>query len=372
MAQSGSAHGWGPWGRKFKSCHPDHIKYTSTEVYFICSLQKNTEISIKVLTFLTISDIYTYKTFVQLHHDRLVLANLPATQFGQREEYAVSNRHDYTDNTIVIRDLLGADAIHVHFRKRLSEQQLAALKEVNGVCSVRMIENAYGTSVGVRSGQLHYGAGLNCARAFSFEELAPQIALVVSDALGISLDMLDLRVEAGGTRKEQDASAIMAATRKLRKQPTPRNPHCEFAATADDLVPGTKLLQVKWDILPHVEDDNLKRASFIQAVTVAGHPVKAQGCIGGNMVNMTYKANFLSGFRHMAELGIEPYEHGQWNACMLTIVNTAENRRKLVKWLLERGNPTAEGSAAKIMQQYPRDFTAKVVIENGKLTAKIG
>ena len=111
----------------------------------------------------------------------------------------MSNRHDYTDNTIVIRDLLGADAIHVHFRKRLSEQQLAALKEVNGVCSVRMIENAYGTSVGVRSGQLHYGAGLNCARAFSFEELAPQIALVVADALGISLDMLDLRVEAGGT-----------------------------------------------------------------------------------------------------------------------------------------------------------------------------
>ena len=280
----------------------------------------------------------------------------------------MSNRHDYTDNTIVISDPLGADAIHVHFRKRLSEQQLAALKEVNGVCSVRMIENAYGTSVGVRSGQLHYGAGLNCARAFSFEELAPQIALVVADALGISLDMLDLRVEAGGTRKEQDASAIMAATRKLRMQPAPRNPHCEFAATADDLVPGTKLLQAKWDILP----DGVRCEGFIQAVTVAGHPVKAQGCIGGNMVNVTYEANFLSEFRHMAELGIEPYERGQWSSFMLTIINTAGNRRKLVKWLLERGNPTAEGSAAKIMQQYPHDFTAKVVIENGKLTAKIG
>mgnify|MGYP000901907628 FL=1 len=24
VAQPGSAHGWGPWGRKFKSCHPDH------------------------------------------------------------------------------------------------------------------------------------------------------------------------------------------------------------------------------------------------------------------------------------------------------------------------------------------------------------
>lgn len=24
VAQSGSAHGWGPWGRWFKSSHPDH------------------------------------------------------------------------------------------------------------------------------------------------------------------------------------------------------------------------------------------------------------------------------------------------------------------------------------------------------------
>ncbi len=23
VAQSGSAHAWGAWGRKFKSCHPD-------------------------------------------------------------------------------------------------------------------------------------------------------------------------------------------------------------------------------------------------------------------------------------------------------------------------------------------------------------
>lgn len=284
----------------------------------------------------------------------------------------MSNRHDYTDNTIVISDLPAANAIHVHFRKRLSEQQLAALKEVNGICNIRMIENAYGTSVGVQSGQLHYGTGLNCARAFSFEELAPQIALVVADALGISLDMLDLRVEDGHARKERDASAIMAATRKLRTQPTPRNPHCEFAATADDLVPGTKLLQAKWDILPNGEYAGVRRQGFTQAVTVAGHPVRARGCIGGNMVNVTYKANFLSEFRHMAELGIEPYEHGKWNACMLTIVNTAENRRKLVKWLLmKQGNPTAEQSATMIIEQYPDDFTAKVVIENGKLTAKI-
>jgi hypothetical protein len=24
VAQPGSAHAWGAWGRKFESCHPDH------------------------------------------------------------------------------------------------------------------------------------------------------------------------------------------------------------------------------------------------------------------------------------------------------------------------------------------------------------
>ena len=26
VAQFGSAHVWGAWSRKFKSCHPDHMK----------------------------------------------------------------------------------------------------------------------------------------------------------------------------------------------------------------------------------------------------------------------------------------------------------------------------------------------------------
>ena len=37
---------------------PTNIKYTLPGVYFYMRLAKNTEISIKVLTFLTISDIY--------------------------------------------------------------------------------------------------------------------------------------------------------------------------------------------------------------------------------------------------------------------------------------------------------------------------
>ena len=129
----------------------------------------------------------------------------------------MSNRHDYTDNTIVINDLLGADAIHVHFRKRLSEQQLAALKDVTGVCSISMIESDYGNSVGIRSGQLHYGAGIRCARAFSFEELAPRIVLVVADALGISQDDLDVRVSNGLVSATKKNTQVVEAARKLRK-----------------------------------------------------------------------------------------------------------------------------------------------------------
>jgi ribonuclease HI len=32
VAQLGSAHGWGPWGRRFKSCHPDQFLFFSAKV----------------------------------------------------------------------------------------------------------------------------------------------------------------------------------------------------------------------------------------------------------------------------------------------------------------------------------------------------
>ena len=41
-----------------KSCHPDQYKILLARGVFYMRLAKNTEISIKVLTFLTISDIY--------------------------------------------------------------------------------------------------------------------------------------------------------------------------------------------------------------------------------------------------------------------------------------------------------------------------
>ena len=32
VAQSGSVHGWGPCGRRFKSCHPDILHNKKAEV----------------------------------------------------------------------------------------------------------------------------------------------------------------------------------------------------------------------------------------------------------------------------------------------------------------------------------------------------
>lgn len=279
----------------------------------------------------------------------------------------MSDRSDYTDNTVIIADLTAADVIHVHFRRRPAEQQLADLKGVTGVTRLEMIQGSYTARVCLAP--LHYGASVGLGRAFSFNELAPQIIVVVADALGINLDKLDLRIEQGGTRSERNSKPIMDAARALRKQPAPRNPHYEFAATADDLVPGTKLLQANWALPPYGGN----RWGFIKAFTVADRPVKSY--CAGNMVYTTTETSSPSpgegDFYLMARLGIEPYESGQWNDCVLTIVNTAENRRKLVKWLLDRGNPIAEESAAMILEQYPDDFTAKVVIEDGKLTTKI-
>ena len=36
VAQPGSAHAWGAWGRRFKSCHPDKQMPNFDEVRFFC------------------------------------------------------------------------------------------------------------------------------------------------------------------------------------------------------------------------------------------------------------------------------------------------------------------------------------------------
>ncbi len=36
VAQPGSAHVWGAWGRKFKSCHPDKLKISVSAEIFLC------------------------------------------------------------------------------------------------------------------------------------------------------------------------------------------------------------------------------------------------------------------------------------------------------------------------------------------------
>ena len=33
VAQPGSAHAWGAWGRRFKSCHPDNFFFISVDAF---------------------------------------------------------------------------------------------------------------------------------------------------------------------------------------------------------------------------------------------------------------------------------------------------------------------------------------------------
>ena len=38
VAQPGSAHVWGAWGRKFESCHPDFLKISTFVEIFLCRI----------------------------------------------------------------------------------------------------------------------------------------------------------------------------------------------------------------------------------------------------------------------------------------------------------------------------------------------
>lgn len=267
----------------------------------------------------------------------------------------MNNRSGYTNNTVIVSNLLAADAIHVHFRQQLTEPQLAKLKDVAGITSVRMTSNSYGADILV--GRPHYGISIGCARAFGFDELAAQIVLVVIDALGISLDNLDLRVEDGGLRTEQDSSAIMATMRKLRQPATPRNPFYEGAATLDDIKPGVELLMVR--VL------NGGSAPSVLQVNIGSLPYHC------NLANCLVAQSLPYHHFFLGDGGVVPLTSGKWHETFITIVNTPENRRKLVLWLLEKGTAVAIKSASDIFGKYPDDFTAQVVIKDGRLFGQV-
>ena len=47
VAQFGSAHVWGAWSRKFKSCHPDHRRRFFNRLFSFAILRENAQKRLK-------------------------------------------------------------------------------------------------------------------------------------------------------------------------------------------------------------------------------------------------------------------------------------------------------------------------------------
>ncbi|MGB4762168.1 MAG: hypothetical protein WBP12_02305 [Candidatus Saccharimonas sp.] len=268
----------------------------------------------------------------------------------------------YTNNTVIINDLTLADAIHVHTRSQLTTDELRELENIAGITGYNA-SSKLTTSINVKAGfSRSYTNSVQTGRAFTFEELAPQVILVFADALGISLDQLDLRVEQGGTRQEHDGSSIVEAARKLRKPPTERNPRFAHAATLDDVVCGVELLTV----------GTLPNNSTIQHFTPNGKTRTFQGSL---WVPDTSPDGYVRcGERSLVDMGIVALTWNggsNWNPGYITIVNTTENRRKLVEWLLTLGIGRPTKIANTLLRKYPTDFTATVTVKDSKLTAEV-
>lgn len=264
----------------------------------------------------------------------------------------------YTDNSIIISNLLSAGAIHVHTRHLFTNEQLKGLKEIAGVTHYNAGQHL-NTRVTIGSGfPRSYNNNVSVGRVFTFEELAPQIILVMADAMGVKLEELDVRVERGLTQ-EQDGTWVVEAARKLRKQPAERNPRFKYAATLDDVVDGVELLTV----------GTLRNNSAISHFTPNGKIVESEW--GGIYAQGESSDRCLhNGGRSLADMGVISYGSA-WNEGYITIVNTTDNRRKLVEWLLTFGGGRPLELVNKLLETYPADFTAKVVLRGGKLVAEI-
>lgn len=268
----------------------------------------------------------------------------------------------YTDNTILISDLTNVESIYVYTRKELRSDQLRELENIAGVTSYSA-SGKLATSVRVRSDfSRSYTNRVSTGRVFTFEELAPQLVLVFADALGIGLDQLDLRIEEGGLHRERDASGILEAARKLRKPPTERNPRFAHAATLDDVVRGVELLTV----------GTLPNNFTIQHFTPNGEVRMFRGNL---WVPGTSPDGYIyHGERSLVDMGVVAYTlsgGSNWNPGYITIVNTIENRRKLVEWLLTLGSGRPTELVNKLLKKYPSDFATKVTIKHGKLVAEV-
>ena len=127
----------------------------------------------------------------------------------------------YTDNTIVIENSKGDHLIWLYTGQVLTGADLQELEAIEGVKSAYDWNTYAGTGpYGARTLFVRPdGSYLWCIRSEqseSLDEIIPQIALVAAKALGISLDVLDVRLTEGRAEQEVKGDWVVEAAKKLR------------------------------------------------------------------------------------------------------------------------------------------------------------
>lgn len=120
---------------------------------------------------------------------------------------------------------------------------------------------------------------------------------------------------------------------------TQRNPYVPFAATIEDMVPGTRLLIVGYNDRAQVTKINVKQ------------PPVYVGSINAYCLFPTQCPSWFLGDMGVCSSG---GRMNVWSDNTVTIVNTRANRMKLYRWLISRGGKHDLQAATAIAMLYPR------------------
>ena len=127
-----------------------------------------------------------------------------------------------------------------------------------------------------------------------------------------------------------------------------RNPFFGSAATLNEIHEGVELLVVHWNgyafITPKVRNVTSEPYSGLNSEQF------------GLLAN--YDSAGGSGCEYLSGMGVMPRCYGdeKWSGFYVSIVNTAENRYRLVIELLSKRNRRSDESAKAIMAMYPVQF----------------
>lgn len=138
--------------------------------------------------------------------------------------------------------------------------------------------------------------------------------------------------------------------------PAPRNPAHSHAATMDDITPGVQLLTVGYNT--HSRVSEIEVAEVLPCYGYSESPwVRPVGGYVHSLVDMGV-ACYANDFTDEA-----------WSKHYVTFLNTAENRRMVVGWLLSMGSHAAIGSAKELVERHQDDYSAEFVVSGQRVVA---